>query len=98
MKNEPTAGAAAPDTETARALTPPGDDRRYVDRKTFSRMFDIGKTRLYRLVKAGKLTKRQLDGRSRFSVEEGEAYMLSLPTGPREPPKSPKGKGKPRRS
>jgi hypothetical protein len=77
----------------------PPDDRRYVDLKTFRRMFGISKTRAYRLVNAGVLTKRQLDGRSRFDVAEGEAYMRSLPTYRREPPGLPRaGKGKGRRS
>jgi predicted DNA-binding transcriptional regulator AlpA len=61
-------------------------ERRYVDLKTFMAMFGLGKTRVYRLVAAGVFTRLKLGGRSRFIVEEGEAYMTSLPTGQRQPP------------
>jgi hypothetical protein len=63
------------------------DDRRYVDLKTFRRIFGFSKTRVYGLVNSGKLTKLKLGGRSRFIVEEGEAYMRSLDAGRRPPPK-----------
>ena len=62
------------------------DNRRYVDLKTFCRMFGLGKNRVYRLRKAGVFTRLILEGRSRFIVAEGEAYMRSLDTGERPPP------------
>ena len=54
------------------------DDRRYVDMKTFCRIFAIPRTRVYNLVNSGKLTRRKLGGRNWFIVAEGEAYMRSL--------------------
>jgi hypothetical protein len=58
-----------------------GDDRRYVDLKTLRRMFGFSRSGVYRLIDAGKLTRRKLGGRNRFSVEEAESLMRSLPTG-----------------
>lgn len=58
-------------------------DSRYVDLRGLQCIFGFSKTRVYALVNAGKLTRLKLGGRSRFSVEEGERYMRSLPTGKR---------------
>jgi predicted DNA-binding transcriptional regulator AlpA len=57
-----------------------GDGRRYVDIKKFCVLFGFSRSGVYRLVKAGVLTRLKLGGRSRFIVAEGESYMRSLPT------------------
>jgi predicted DNA-binding transcriptional regulator AlpA len=77
-------------------LPDPAPERRYVDLKVFCAMFGLSKTRVYVLRKRGVLTRKRLGGRSRWSVAEGEAYMSSLPTDQRPPPRPPRG-GKGRR-
>jgi predicted DNA-binding transcriptional regulator AlpA len=58
----------------ARSEPPPPDERRYVDLKTFRRMFGFSKSFVYRKVKDGTFTKLKQGSRTRFSVAEGEAY------------------------
>jgi hypothetical protein len=77
----------------------PPDDRRYVDLKKFRQMFGFSKSFVYRQRALGVFTRLKQGGRSRWIVAEGEAYMRSLPTDRRAPPKLPRpGKGKGRRS
>jgi hypothetical protein len=56
------------------SLTTPPDDRRYVDLKTFCRMFGFSRSFVDRKVAEGVFTKKKKGSRSRFIVEEGEAY------------------------
>ena len=91
------AGAATTEVVTVRPQPPPADDRRYVDLATFRRMFGFSRSFVYRQRALGVFTRLKQGGRSRWIVAEGEAYMNSLPTDQRQPPKLPravKGKGR----
>jgi hypothetical protein len=52
----------------------PADDRRYVDLRTFCRMFGFSRSFVYLKVKKGTFTLHKQGSRTRFDVREGEAY------------------------